>query len=128
MDDEDVRQPENSENWDWDKAQLKSGTKERRTIVSVPFPREDFKKVTECARELGISVSAFIRDAAVSSAEALSSVSRRPHSISTEPGTYAMPTEMSPIDWKLTGPGVTSLVPPQDTNARPLRTVELIRS
>ncbi len=39
--------------------------KNRRTIVSIAFPSEDFKVIAQAAREQGKTVSAYIRDRAM---------------------------------------------------------------
>jgi hypothetical protein len=127
MNDKDLKALENSENWDWENAETESGTKNRRAIVSVAFPREDFKKVAECARQIGVSVSAFIRHAAVDTAEKVSKGTQKSKLLPSEPGTYAIPSSVAPIVWVTTGAEKTKSYPEAGTtDAMPPRVLELI--
>jgi hypothetical protein len=59
---------ENSENWDFDKAEIREAPKSPRVIVSVAFHNDDFKIVSAYANRIGKKISEFIREAAVDKA------------------------------------------------------------
>lgn len=65
MNDNELNELGNSDNWDWEKTETKSGRQSRRTIVSVGFLRPDFEKVSRFAEKCGWNVSAFVRNAAL---------------------------------------------------------------
>jgi hypothetical protein len=52
--------------WDFDNAEIRPPVRGRRAIVSVAFPAEDFQVVAKTAEALGMKLSEFIREAAVS--------------------------------------------------------------
>ncbi len=127
MNDKDIENLENPENWDWENAETVSGTKNRRTIVSVAFPRSDFKKVAECARQIGMSVSAFVRHSAVDTAEKVSSANNKAKLISSEPGTYALPGNVGLTTWRMSNAKESNKpLEPFTTDAKQPRAIELI--
>lgn len=60
---------ENTENWDFDKLEVRGPVKSTRVVVSVAFPRESFITVSQYAERLGKKTSEFIREAALEKAE-----------------------------------------------------------
>ncbi len=64
---------ENSENWDFEHAEMTEPPKSPRTIVSVAFKNDDFKIVSKSANGLGKKISEFIREAALDKATGRSS-------------------------------------------------------
>jgi predicted DNA binding CopG/RHH family protein len=84
MDEQDIRELENPENWDFEKVQSHPGVKKPRAVVSVAFSREDFEKVEEQAEKLGVNLSRFVREAAL---ERASSLEVRPASY-VDPNTF----------------------------------------
>ncbi|MCL4534328.1 MAG: hypothetical protein M1370_04110 [Bacteroidetes bacterium] len=64
----DAKEPQDSyesENWDYENAEKRTGVKMPRAIVSVAFSREDFETVADHAHRLGMKTSEFIRQAAL---------------------------------------------------------------
>ncbi|MDP2952738.1 MAG: hypothetical protein Q8O76_05435, partial [Chloroflexota bacterium] len=59
------RELENSQNWDYERPEVKEPVKLPRVVVSVAFRRDDFAQVSEYAERLGKKVSEFIREAAI---------------------------------------------------------------
>lgn len=51
--------------WEEDDGEVHEPAKTRRAVVSVAFSREDFERVAECARGLGMKTSEFIRETAL---------------------------------------------------------------
>lgn len=127
MNDKDLKDLENPENWDWENAEAEVGKKNRRTIVSVAFPREDFKNVAKCALQLHVSVSAFVRHAAVDTAERISRETHQSKLIPPEPGTYAMPSPITQLKWMTseTGGEIKAHQEAAATDARPPRVLTL---
>ena len=56
---------ESLDNWDVDKAEVKSPVKPSRLVVSVAFQRDDFELVSKHAALLGKKTSQFIRDTVI---------------------------------------------------------------
>jgi hypothetical protein len=65
MSDNFEKELENSENWDFEKAEIKEPVKSPRVVVSVAFRNDDFKIVSNYASRTGKKVSEFIREAAI---------------------------------------------------------------
>lgn len=57
------------DDWDLDQAEIHQPPKNPRAVVSVAFPRNDFRKVSEAAAISEMKVSEFIRTAALERAE-----------------------------------------------------------
>jgi hypothetical protein len=57
------------ETWDLDAAEARPAVRNRRAVVSVAFPSEDFKKVSQAAERAKMKISEFIREAAIAMAE-----------------------------------------------------------
>ena len=68
MTDDELRDLEDPENWDYEKAERHTGTRPARVVVSVAFRREDFKLVAETAERVGMTTSGYIREAALDKA------------------------------------------------------------
>ncbi|HET7035438.1 MAG TPA: hypothetical protein VFI42_07135 [Thermomicrobiaceae bacterium] len=68
LSDKQLRELENPETWE-EKGEVHPAVKNPRAVVSVAFSRDDFGRVAEAARERGMKLSAFIREAAVERAE-----------------------------------------------------------
>lgn len=62
------RELESSENWDYERLEVRGPVKASRVVVSVAFPRQDFTRVSAYAEHVGKKVSAFIREAALEKA------------------------------------------------------------
>jgi len=56
---------QNEETWDLDAAERREPVANRRAVVSVAFASKDLAVVSAAARESGMKVSEFIREAAV---------------------------------------------------------------
>jgi hypothetical protein len=69
MNEEEIRDLENSENWDLDNAEKHAGSKSARVVVSVAFRRDDFVHVTQGAERAGMRTSEYIREAALEKAK-----------------------------------------------------------
>ena len=65
LDDEELKELENPETWDWETAEMRPPVKAGRTVVSVAFAREDFQLVAKFADRVGKRTSVFIREAAL---------------------------------------------------------------
>lgn len=59
---------ENESNWDFDSAERREAIPNRRTVVSVAIPREEFGAISDAARQADMKVSEFIRVAAIEKA------------------------------------------------------------
>ena len=66
MDDKDLAKLQDTDNRDYDKAEIHEPVRNPRTVLSVAFNRADFLRVTECARQVGMRTSEFVREAALS--------------------------------------------------------------
>lgn len=73
MSDQELRDLQNPETWDFEGAEKRSPVKEGRTVVSVAFPRRDFARVSEAAERAEQRVSEFIREAALEKASSQAS-------------------------------------------------------
>ena len=62
---EKAREYEGPDEWDFDSAELRRGSSEGRTVVSVSMAREDFARLSDFAEKLGMRPSEFIRRAAL---------------------------------------------------------------
>jgi len=56
---------ENPDNWNLDSAEIKPPVRNRRAIVSVALPSDDFQLISKCAQALGMKLSEFLRTAAI---------------------------------------------------------------
>ncbi len=65
MDNQDIQQLQNAENWDTDHPDVRLPEKQGRAVVSVAFNRGDFDRVARRAKERGMKTSEFIRSAAL---------------------------------------------------------------
>ncbi len=70
--DEELKELEEADQWDWDSGELCPGVKNRQTAVKVVFAGADFDRLSEAAQQLGVSTVQFIHDAAVARAAELS--------------------------------------------------------
>ena len=68
MNDDDIRALEDPEEWDLEGAERRTPTGSGRAVVSVAFLSEDFAAVAEAARQHGLRMSQFIREAAIEKA------------------------------------------------------------
>ena len=62
------RELEKSDNWDYERPEVREPVKAPRVVVSVAFRRNDFKQVSEYAERKGKKISEFIREAALEKA------------------------------------------------------------
>ena len=56
---------ERADTWDYEQAEMKQPVKNLRAVVSVPFSRDDFARVSAHAQRVGKRTSQFIREAAL---------------------------------------------------------------
>lgn len=70
------------DDWELDQAEIHEPPKNPRAVVSVAFPRDDFRKVSEAAGASDMKVSEFIRTAALERAERVAGTSHS-YSMST---------------------------------------------
>ena len=56
---------QNEDMWDFEGAEARPPVRGRRAIVSVSFTPEDFRRVSEAARDAGMRLSEYIRIAAL---------------------------------------------------------------
>lgn len=68
MNKKELTELESDETWDHDRGELRPPVKNRRTVVSVAFPRHDLERVGRAAEQEDMKLSEFIRRAAVSQA------------------------------------------------------------
>lgn len=68
MDDRELKELENGEEWDDASAELHQPARKARAVVSIAFPREAFDSVSAAAAEQGLKLSEFIRNAAITEA------------------------------------------------------------
>lgn len=66
--DNEARELEDPTSWDYEGGERRPGAKQARAVVSVAFPRADFERVSECAEQLGMRTSEFIREGALEKA------------------------------------------------------------
>ena len=62
---QDINSLEHEDNWDFTRAERRSGNRNVRTILSVAFSREDFDRVSARAEQSNERVSEFVRAAAL---------------------------------------------------------------
>jgi len=82
------------ENWDFEKAESRAGSKKSRAVVSVAFSAKAFQEVAQAAADQRMKTSEFIRNAALDEARKVSKVVRHfgfepvstvgPHTIATD--------------------------------------------
>ena len=65
MAEQDIKSLENENNWDFTRAERRSGNRGVRTILSVAFSREDFDRISTSAELSNERVSEFVRTAAL---------------------------------------------------------------
>ena len=65
MDERELIELENEETWDFDQATVHPPSKTARAVVPVAFGRGDFERVAAYARDRGMKLSEFIRQAAL---------------------------------------------------------------
>ena len=68
MNEKELTELESDETWDHDRGELRPPVKNRRTVVSVAFPRGDLEAVGRAAEQRRMKLSEFIRRAAVAQA------------------------------------------------------------
>ena len=68
MDERELRELQDPNAWDLERAERRPPVKSGRTVVSVAFPRKDFARVAMAAERLGQRISEFIREAALEKA------------------------------------------------------------
>ena len=68
MDDQELLDLEDPDNWDFENVQIQEPLDHRRAIVSVAVCRDDFKAIAAAARKCGMTVTAFMRLAATEKA------------------------------------------------------------
>ncbi len=56
---------EDPENWDVDAIQIQPPVKHPGAVVSVEFNRSEFDQIAAAARQRGVSLTKFVRDAAL---------------------------------------------------------------
>lgn len=61
----DLEELEDPENWDFDNVQIHPPVKNPRAVVSVEFNRDELDQIAITARRLGMSLTTFVREAAL---------------------------------------------------------------
>ena len=65
MTEDEIRELESEDQWDFDRAEALRASKPARVVVSVAFSREDFERVAEYAARQKMKTSEYIRHAAL---------------------------------------------------------------
>lgn len=65
IDDKELEELQNADNWDFDTAEIRQPVKHPRAVVSVAFQREDFERVATLAQRHNMRMSEYIRKAAL---------------------------------------------------------------
>ncbi len=65
MDDAELRERQDPDNWDFDRAGERAPVQRPRAVVSVAFQRADYERVAETARRFNMRTSEYIREAAL---------------------------------------------------------------
>jgi hypothetical protein len=65
MDDDELSELEDPESWDWDDVQIHQPVANRFAVVSVTLTRDDFQTVAAAARARGMTLTQFVRSAAM---------------------------------------------------------------
>ncbi len=73
MNEENERDMEKAETWDFEQSIVREPVKTSRVVVSVAFRRDDFVRVSAYAEQAGKKVSEFIREAAIEQASGCTS-------------------------------------------------------
>lgn len=68
MDDKQIEELENEDMWDLDAVETQKPVAPGRAVVSVSLPRADFDAIADAARDEGVSISEFMRSAALARA------------------------------------------------------------
>ncbi len=69
MGEQEVREAEEPESWDLDKAERRPPARPTRVVVSVSLSRDDFDLINRSAEQTGMRTSEFIRKAALDAAK-----------------------------------------------------------
>jgi hypothetical protein len=65
MGNDELRELQDPQNWDFDAAEQRAPVKRARAVVSVAFQREEYEKVANIARQFNMRTSEYIREAAL---------------------------------------------------------------
>jgi hypothetical protein len=65
----DEKELENPENWNFDEAERHEAVRNRRSIVSVAIPSEEFVIIAKAAEREGLKLSQYLREAALEKAK-----------------------------------------------------------
>ena len=114
MADQDVNSLEHEDNWDFTRAERRSGNRRVRTILSVAFSREDFDRVSACAEQSNEKVSEFVRTAALERAQRLNG------------GTTL--TAVSESGWRIISTTAGTVGPPSTTRASGANTLPELKA
>lgn len=98
MTDEDLQDPEE---WDADTRVKRPGVKGRRAVVSVAFSRDDFERIVQASKRMGMKTSEYVRNGVLNQLNVKS--------------TYQFQSQHSPPP--ATESRSTTLVPARDTEA-----------
>jgi len=63
--DRELEELQNPDNWDNEQIEVREPVKNPRSVVSIAFQADDFRRVSRYAREHGMKISEFIRAAAL---------------------------------------------------------------
>ena len=69
MDDDELRELQDPDNWDWDSAEVMPPVPNAGAAVLVTFAGEDFDRVAREAKAAGMKLTGFIREAALEKAD-----------------------------------------------------------
>jgi uncharacterized protein (DUF1778 family) len=84
MDDQELRELEDPDSWDFENVQIHQPVAHRRAVVSVALSRDAFRDIASAARDCGMTVTGFVRLAAIEKAERLNNHSTRSESRSLD--------------------------------------------
>lgn len=65
MNERELSELEDAENWDFGKAEKRLPVKPNRVVVSVSLTRDEFERISKFAEQIGVSTSVFIKRAAL---------------------------------------------------------------
>jgi hypothetical protein len=80
LEEDELRELEDEQTWDFDSATIHPPSKSARAIVPVAFGPGDFEQVAEYARRKGLKLSEFIRQAVLDQIAAERAATRSPAS------------------------------------------------
>lgn len=65
MNEDDLATHQDETSWDWDRAESQSQIEHRRSVLAVPFDRDEMERIRCRAETLGITVIDYVRRCAL---------------------------------------------------------------